>query len=358
MSAFLVKRDDLRESRIVASEPLQPAPGQAVLRVEKFGLTANNITYAVFGEAMSYWNFFPAEAGWGSVPMWGFAEVEQSAADGLEPGARVYGYLPAASQLLVKPVAVSADGFIDGAAHRAELPAAYQSYTRTDTDPFYRSDSEELQMVLRPLFFTSFLIDDQLSEDGLIERGAIVISSASSKTAIGLAFQLAQREGVEVIGLTSPRSAAFVEGLEIYDRVVTYQDIDALERAPASFVDIAGDADVRAAVHNHYRDQLLYSMAVGVTHWEDFGDGKARLPGPRTLFFFAPERVGKRAKEWGGAGLQSRLADAWHPFCAWAGGWLEIVGGEGFEAVQSTYLEVLDGRVEPTLAHVLSLARP
>jgi hypothetical protein len=32
-----------------------------------------------------------------------------------------------------------------------------------------------------------------------------------------------------------------------------------------------------------------------------------------------------------------------------------VVRGEGFEAVQSAYLDVLDGRVDPKTAHVLSL---
>ena len=104
-SDFLVRRDDLRSSRIAAAAPLALQAGQALLRVDTFGLTANNITYAVFGEAMSYWNFFPAEDGWGRVPMWGFAEVEQSEAAGVEPGTRMYGYLPPSSQLIVTPAA-------------------------------------------------------------------------------------------------------------------------------------------------------------------------------------------------------------------------------------------------------------
>ena len=101
MTDFLVKRDDLRECRIAESEAPEVGPGQALLRVDSFGLTANNVTYAVMGEAMSYWDFFPAEDGWGRVPMWGFAEVERSEAEGVEPGTRVYGYLPPSSHLLV-----------------------------------------------------------------------------------------------------------------------------------------------------------------------------------------------------------------------------------------------------------------
>ncbi len=99
MTDFLVKRDDLRECRIADSAAPELEPGQALLRVDTFGLTANNVTYAVFGETMSYWDFFPAEDGWGRVPMWGFAEVERSEAEGVEPGTRLFGYLPPSSHL-------------------------------------------------------------------------------------------------------------------------------------------------------------------------------------------------------------------------------------------------------------------
>ena len=355
MSDFLVKRDDLRQCRIAESEPPALQPGQALLRIDSFGLTANNVTYAVMGEAMSYWDFFPAGDGWGRVPMWGFAEVERSEAEGVAAGTRLFGYIPPSSQLVVTPVGADASGFVDGSPHRAALPSAYHRYLASAADPFYRSDSEDIQMLLRPLFFTSFLIDDQLADEGLTERGPILISSASSKTAIAAAFLLARRDGVELVGLTSPRSAEFVAGLGIYDRTATYGEIDRLERAPATYVDVAGDGEVRHAVHSHYGDELIHSMAVGVTHWERFGAGEGELPGPAPSFFFAPDRVTKRSADWGRAGLEQRVADAWHPFCEWISGWLDVVHGEGFEAVRSAYLDVLEGRVEPQTAHVLSL---
>jgi uncharacterized protein DUF2855 len=355
MTDFLVKRNDLRECRVAESAAPQLEPGQALLRVETFGLTANNVTYAVFGEAMSYWDFFAAEDGWGRVPMWGFAEVERSEAEGVETGTRLYGYLPPSSHLVVTPADAGEAGFVDGSPHRAALPSAYHRYLAAEADPFYRADTEEMQMLLRPLFFTSFLIDDQLADEGLATQGPVVISSASSKTAIAAAFLLARREGVELVGLTSPRSAGFVEGLGIYDRVVAYDAIDTLERGPATFVDIAGDGQVRLAVHSHYRDELAHSMAVGVTHWEELGSGAGELPGPPPAFFFAPDRLVKRSEDWGRAALEARVADAWHPFCEWTGGWLEVIRGRGFEAVQSAYLDVLEGRVDPKSAHVLSL---
>jgi hypothetical protein len=95
-------------------------------------------------------------------------------------------------------------------------------------------------------------------------------------------------------------------------------------------------------------------MAVGVTHWEEFGSGQGELPGPRPTLFFAPDRVAKRFDDWGANDLARRAADAWHPFCEWTADWLEVIHGQGFEAVQSAYLEVLEGH-DPQSAHVLSL---
>ncbi len=104
---------------------------------------------------------------------------------------------------------------------------------------------------------------------------------------------------------------------------------------------------MRQAVHSHFGDQLLHSMAVGVTHWEELGGGASELPGPTPSFFFAPDRVVKRSQDWGRAALEQRVADAWHPFCEWTGGWLETIPGTGFEGVRDAYLDVLEGRVAP-----------
>jgi hypothetical protein len=336
VSDFLIKRGDLRECRVAEAAAVEPGRGQALLRVETFGMTANNVTYAVMGEAMSYWDFFSSAEqgaqGWGLLPVWGFATVENSRVDGVEAGTRIYGYLPASDHLLVTPVDADATGFVDGAPHRAALPSAYHRYLPSESDPFYTAASEEVQMLLRPLFFTSFLIDDQLDEEGLAGRGPILISSASSKTAIAAAFLLAQRQGVELVGLTSPRSAEFVAGLGIYDRTVAYDAIDSLEPGPAAYVDFSGDAGVRSAVHERYGEQLLHDMAVGVTHWE-VGGGGGELPGPAPVFFFAPTRVTKRARDWGRAGLEQRVSDAWHPFREWTEGWLRVTRDGGFDGL-------------------------
>src|SRR3954464_6166977 len=122
MTDFQVRRDDLRVSRVEAGEEATadlPA-GEAQLRVDAFGFTANNVTYGAFGEQMGYWRFFPAPEGWGRIPVWGFGEVVESQAPGIEEGQRFYGYFPMSSTVTMQAKA-GPGGFEDAAAHRAEL---------------------------------------------------------------------------------------------------------------------------------------------------------------------------------------------------------------------------------------------
>ena len=212
-------------------------------------------------------------------------------------------------------------------------------------------------MLLRPLFFTSYLIDDFLDEAECFGAASVILSSASSKTASGLAFLLSRREGVETIGLTSPRAVDFTTSLGVYDRVLTYAEIESLADTPAVYVDIAGDAQVRSEVHSHYGAALTHSAVVGATHHDRMGAVPDSLPGPPPTFFFAPDRVAKRTTEWGRAGFEARIAEAWRPYVEWCAGWLEVVRGEGRNPLQQAYLDLLDGNIDPAKAHVLSLPR-
>jgi uncharacterized protein DUF2855 len=361
---FTVGRDDL--SRVAWREtPAAPlAAGQARLRIGPFALTSNNVTYGAFGDAMHYWDFFPTgDAASGCIPVWGFATVTESLAEGVDAGERFYGYWPIADEAVVAPVRIVGEGFIDGSAHRANLPAVYNRYLRCSSDPEYRAEHEALIALLRPLFITSFLIDDFLLDNGFFGASTVLVASASSKTAYGLGFCLARRRGAPgaptVVGLTSARNLAYTERLGCYDRVVRYEDVATLPAASrAVYVDMSGDAALRAAVHGHWRDALSYSCSVGGTHWRSLGGGKG-LPGPRPTLFFAPDQIRKRVAEWGATGLQERLASAWAEFVGRVGDaarpWLRVVAGSGREAVERTYGELLDGRVPAEEGRVLSL---
>jgi hypothetical protein len=312
------------------------------------------VTYVVFGDAMNYWAFFPAEEAWGRMPVWGFADVTESKHADVEAGRRVYGFLPASTHLVVRPDRVGQGAFTDGTPHRAELPAVYNRYVFTDADPGYDAAREPEQMLLQPLFGTAFLLDDELADEGFAGAETIVVSSASSKTALATAFLLRRRGGPNVVGLTSPSRVGFVEDTGAYHRALAYDRIDRLGTEPAAYLEFSGNAEVRAAVHRHFGDRLRRSVLIGMTHWEEMegGDG---LPGPTPVFFFAPARAEKRTEDWGGTGLRDRMAAAWKPFVEWTGGWLEITRAKGLDSLPAAYLELLDGRVDPAAGRVFEL---
>lgn len=355
---FLIDRQDLRCAtwRAVPTEPLKP--GQVRLRIDRFALTANNITYAVYGEKLRYWEFFPAPDGFGRMPVWGFADLVESRVDGLAPGERIYGYFPISTELVVTVAALSSAGFSDAAPWRAELSAVYNRYLRVDGDPaFSGRTAEALQAVFRPLFATSFLIDDFLATNQFFGVTTILVASASSKTALGLAYLLKQNRGedVQVIGLTSAANTGFVEQTGWFDRVVAYAEIDHLEIVPSVFVDMAGSTHVRTAVHERLRDDLRYSCAVGSSHWEDAGR-PGDLPGPRPRMFFAPAHVDRKIEQWGVDGYERQLADAWTPFAGAVERQLDVVDHAGRVEIENLYQAVLSGSLSPSVAAMAEMA--
>ena len=369
---LFIARNNLHQVH-VGPDPDAPAArtlqaGQARLALEHFALTANNITYAAFGEAMKYWQFFPApDATQGCLPVWGFAVVTESQCDGVVVGQRVYGYFPAGSHLVVTPGRVRESGFFDTSAHRAELAAAYQQYVFCAADPAWQPRLEGLQAVLKPLFVTSFLIDDFLSDNQFFGARQLLLSSASSKTAYGTAFCLAQRRGSpgapQVVGLTSPGNRAFTEGLGCYDRVISYADVADLDPSvPTVYVDFAGNAGLRRSVHERFTEQLKFSSSIGGTHWEALAGGGG-LPGPRPTLFFAPAQIKKRAAPppdgWGRDVLEQRLATAWQAFIARverAGDpWVQVVQRSGAAATLAAYTALLEGKADAREGLMLGL---
>ena len=263
------------------------AQGQVRLRIERFALTSNNITYGAFGDAMHYWDFYPTgEDGWGIIPVWGFGTVVQSEHDGLAVGERIYGYFPMADTVVLSPGRLSETAFTDSSPHRTTLPRVYNQYLRCTSDPFYSPDTEAVQALLRPLFTTSWLIDDFLADNDFFGARVVVLSSASSKTAYGTAFALARRGGIEVVGLTSAANRSFCESLGCYARVLTYAQLAQIGPAdlPCVYVDFAGNAELRRSLHSRLSG-LRYSCSIGGTHVDQLGSAKD-LPGPKPVLSF------------------------------------------------------------------------
>lgn len=350
--SLAVGRDDLSRTTFFREPLPEPDHGEVLLRVDRVGVTANNVTYALLGESFRYWEFFPTEPGWGLVPLWGFAEVIGSTVDGVGAGDRVYGYFPSASHLLVRPSRVDARGFRDGSEHRADLPSPYNVYALTTADPAYEADREDLLILYRPLFYTSFMLADRLQDNGFFGAESLVLSSASSKTAYGAAFLL-RGTGPEIVGVTSSRNVAFTESLGCYDRVVAYESVPELNTAgPTAYLDFAGNAETRQQVRDRLGDRLVHESIVGVTHQDDAG--AEALAGPRTTVFFAPDQMRKRVADWGREALDRAFADAWHRFAGAVGDWVDVVPHHGPEALRDVWLEVLGGQIDPRVGHVVT----
>lgn len=359
-TSLLVRKNQLTETRLHTAGASPLADGQIRVQIDSFALTSNNITYAAFGDAMNYWQFFPTgQEGWGSIPVWGFGTVLQSLHPGVAVGEKIYGYFPMASETLLSPARLDSSGFYDGAPHRRELHPVYNQYLRCNTDPFYTASTEAIQALLRPLFITSFLIDDFLADNDFFgaSQGAMLLSSASSKTAYGTAFQLAQRSGMEVVGLTSPGNVAFCESLGCYSRVLTYDQLEKISADRACiYIDFAGNAKLRHAIHSRFAN-LKYSCAIGGTHVTQLGGAKD-LPGPRATLFFAPAQIKKRSADWGKDGLGQRLVQAWQAFSTRVAQGpspcLQVLQHKGDAAVASAYQQVLAGKGDPRTGHILA----
>ncbi|WP_421790090.1 DUF2855 family protein [Hyphobacterium sp.] len=344
--ALEIDKADIRKAEIIEVHPETLGEGEVRLKLDRFALTANNITYAAFGEVMRYWDFFPASASnKGRLPVWGFAEITESRHPALGVGERVYGYFPAASELVVQADKITPAGFIDVSAHRAELAAPYNRYVRCAGDAAYSASHEAEQMVLQPLFLTGWLLARYLNAEKGFGAEQVFLTSASSKTAIGMAKCLRDENpaGVEVVGLTSQGSRDFVERLGLYDRVVTYADIPELSLGTASaIVDFAGNADINRALHQRLARDLTVNIRVGGAHWED-STPAPDLPGPKPSFFFAPDHVQRVIAELGAGGFQSAYGQSWLDFAGRAKSWLTFREFNGADACLDIYNKLIAG---------------
>lgn len=358
-----VVREDLNQTRTVdlpAPETVTLAAGEAIIRVDRFGLTANNITYGVAGDMIGYWQFFPAEADaktqYGRIPVWGVGTVIDAGDTDMQVGDEYYGYYPMGSYLIIKPEHITPRGFTDGAEHRSALPPTYNQYSLMTPENGFDRQYDTHRMVYYPLFITGFVIDDYLADNSFFGADKIILSSASSKTSFSLAYLLHERGDRHVVGLTSTGNKAFVESMGIYDEVVTYDTVDTMDASSkVAFVDMAGNRTVLESLHHHFQDNMVCSCGVGITHWESRdGSAPSELPGAKPEMFFAPTQIQKRLKQSGPEQLQADMAKAWDGFLGRVDNWVTINERSGSDAVAATYQEVLNGAA-PNQSFALAL---
>ena len=364
MQQFQVRKDKFTDSRLVELASDEDATGlgagEILVRIDRFGFSANNVTYAAAGDMLGYWQFFPPAGadvdGWGITPVWGFADVVESNVGEVPVGDRLFGYFPPATHLRMTPVKISQQHFVDGAVHRSKLPPGYNGYRRVKAEPGYDPAADNERMLLWPLYVTSFCLWDALTLHNWYEAEQVIIVSASSKTAIGLACALStDASSPDVIAATSRRNLGFVGRLGLYDAAFCYEAITEIDSGkPAVIVDMSGNRELLRQLAAHLGENMKYCINVGLTHWDETGKPDGILA-ERSEFFFAPGHIQMRIKDWGPDGFTKKSSAFLQRAIGQSKAWLKLKKIDGLSGLARIYPEVCAGRADPEQGLVIEL---
>lgn len=329
---------------------IEPGPGEAIARIDLAAITANNVTYAVHhGPPLHYGRFYPSSDPSSRiiVPLWGFATITASRAEGISEGDRFYGYWPAASHARLRPGPVRHGGFDCTAPHRAGQAGVYNHYVPAAAVAA-TLEEEAFAALFRPLFGTAFALDDALGREPA--ANTIILTSASSKTALGTAWLLGRRPGLRVIGLTADHNREFTLATGCYTDVRDYCTIESLDAGtPSVLVDFAGNGVLKARLHDHLT-ALVASHIVGDTHWAE--PQALNLPGPAPTLFFAPTSIARMVARDGAPAFQAALAAAMTDFSTDAAQWMTVIESHGEDGFTRNFNTMAEGRSYPAQGHV------
>ena len=366
MREFQVLKSDITKTRIAEVDINQSGleKDEILVQIENFSFTANNISYGVAGDSLGYWQFFPAKDNqngeWGCIPMWGFAKVVKSNHDEIKESERLFGYFPPSDFLKIQPAKISSQNFFDSTPHRKDLPVIYNNYVRLEGEADYDASNDSIRALLFPLHLTAFCLCDALLYENYYDCEQIIILSASSKTAIGLAQGLSEADTApKVFGFTSKKNKEFVESLNCYDEILPYEEMDNLDFSKNSvIVDMAGNPAIMEKLSTLLQDNLKKFLTVGATHWQKItstDDVITNVQDSRFEFFFAPGHAQKRSGEWGAEKFNKVANEFLKKRSEQSKSWMNINEIRDFEGLSEIYNDMLTGDVEPKLGLIVNL---
>ena len=245
---------------------------------------------------------------------------------------------------------------MDMSPHRAELPAVYNAYARISNESWYDGSMDDERMLLFPLYATSYCIADFLADNDFFGASRIIVGSASSKTAIGLAYGLRDLAPTQQrVGLTSDRNAEQVEALGLYDEVYTYDKLSSIDPArPTVIVDMSGNGAMLSHLHAHLGDNMRFTSNVGITHY-DANEMGPHFIAERSAMFFAPGHIKKRAEDWGPGVFEKRALEFWHGATLESRSWLTMQHYDGMTGLAGAYESVLGAKLPPSSGAIVVL---
>ena len=348
---FLVNKNDFFTTTFLDSEKPIAKKNEVLLKIEKYAFTSNNITYAIMGKTLNYWNFFPTKESNGIIPVWGFAYVVSSNHKNILVGDRYYGYFPMSNYLKVIPKNIKFFGFVDGSKHRKDLPAVYNLYTKVSKK---FDQILEYHPTIKPLFLTSFLNYYYLRDENFFDSDQIILTSASSKTALSLAFLLKKNKVLDqkkVIGITSENNIDFLLNIGFYDKVISYDSLESeRNKSKVIVIDFAGNSDYLKKIHNYFGDLLKHVCLIGLADWSSKMDFKLI---PNSKFFFAPSHAESRYKKMGVKETMLLADNIMNEFIVKIKDYLKLTYVEDRMELNELYLNFLNGKIDPSKAYIV-----
>jgi uncharacterized protein DUF2855 len=385
-------RDNVQETEVLHDELPALEPDEIRLRVDKVGLSANNLFYAQMGEApfLKFFAVYPLDEEYkhlANVPAWGVATITESRNPDFSVGEQYRGFLHMANVVQMKARRTE-DGFVAYGGKRDKLNQAYNGFIGVDqsgSSPI-KGDGEksDLAMTSAPGGLSGFILYELLKMHSFYGGNSVVLTSASSKLSLTTALLLRRdrEEGAlaKVIAYTAKSNVEFVRSTGLYDEILTYDE--ALPGGPELqhvLIDVAGDA----AIYKRGKEQIIKAFAVGGTHSsadasiftafrpsgflkmfidmvapQAIKSWASRNLNPRLEMFFAPTVINELLSSWGKEEMERKSDDALGRFvdAAVDGGWIKVDRSESVEDIQAAYKNIVLGLVPPAEAVILSLS--
>lgn len=324
---YEIDRNDLRTDRIERN----PVKRSDRARVLQFALTANVVTYALTGGRFGYWKLFPTEAPWIVPPAWGEAA--------LADGSIAFGLVPTGSHVPLD-LAPTTSGWRETSAHRASIDPGYNRYVPASGSLRERENA----LLFRPLVVLGLVLERWLREEGWFEASRVLVSSASSKSALGYAMQ--HRNGPPLHALTGAANRTFVERTRLYESVFIYDDPPPIA-ANTLILDFTGDSALVNRLRDRKNDRIPI-VRIGATYAHS-----ASLEGDTV--FFAPKRIGQEIAVHGLEAFERDRSAAIARFEKHSTDWFSREYVDGPDAICHAFRDLLANRVSPDR---LLIARP
>ena len=368
LTQIAVQIADPRQAQIVPypSKPPSLQFGQILIKVSKFVLTANTVTYAMAGlhPELQYFAHYPyPNPTLALSPCWGTGIVTASKCPGIEVGLRIHGFYAMAPYAILqpKPRPSKHGQFEDITPHRLSTLVPYRTYfikpltTSENYEDLERTDGVLFSTGWGMAHSTSFLSNPP---------DAMVLTSASSRTAICAAFSAKHANngsglGFQVIGLTSQGNLDYVRSLDLYDVVYTYDDIKSMNSNQTIVVqDCTGSPSIQANIRLHYQHKVIGWSSVGMTH---VNPSTSSIPPSRNLYggtkaasFLVFIALQEAAKIYGRK-MQTMLNTDTKKYLKWKIPTFETERSYGAKAALKVYQKTVANASNPGITYVCSL---